>query len=326
VQTPANPGIEMAIKMGDYVRICDDLAAGAMLWHIVDMSSYPKNTIEKHGKKWLVSTRREIMKVTGLTKYSYDKALDRLKQMNFIETIPAGSGFAPCTNAFFMTDFMRSKLDLSGTYSGTYQAAKQGQVPDGHAPQVPDGQAPYKKEEVSKTQDKKISTLLAVKKVSEKQRIDSISKTAAVSISVNLTQSGVQQLSKEASKQEPPQGPPTIDGPITTYVMEKIYREAFKQFDPNYFHVTWGSRARGIAKVFMKQVTDKRVVGVMHHCIVNWIAFREFAQSGTSLHVPDRPDMLVLSTHAAAAVTFCEHGAKPKTTGWGKPKTADDFK
>jgi hypothetical protein len=121
---------------------------------------------------------------------------------------------------------------------------------------------------------------------------------------------------------------PPLKKPLTSYVLEKVYREAFKQFDSNYIHVTWSAQMRLIAKVFMKQVGEKRVESVLGRCVSKWSAFREFAQSGTSLHVPKEPNLLSLSTHAAAAVTFCEHSADDctsKKSNWNLKTTMKDF-
>lgn len=302
---------------GDYIKACGDLYAGSLLYRMVYL--WEKTNIVHDGVKWYVQTRNQTLPEVGLSEYAYKKGIGILKELQFIETVAASKigvlKYGLTATAFRVTDAaLEAVLQVEQARKSPNKAGvpSPNKLGDSHPTSGATIAHHYKKEESlknvdktslsdSKADQKKSSAEFAVKKDSQGEGGDGIAKCV----------------------------PPIYDPakPLTTYDLEKVFREAFHSFDPKYFHVTWGSRMRGIAKVFVKQVGDKRVIGVMHHCIVNWSAFREFAQSGTSLHIPERPDMLALSTHAAAAVTWIEHGAVdcngPAKSGWAMKKVGD---
>lgn len=101
------------------------------------------------------------------------------------------------------------------------------------------------------------------------------------------------------------------DGKPTYRSIEVFYRESFKIFDPDYFHGTWPRRQYAFCKLILKQIGPDKVEHVIRHTVSNWTAFREYALSGTTLKITERPDVLTLLAHVAAAVEFSEGKDKP---------------
>ena len=111
--------------------------------------------------------------------------------------------------------------------------------------------------------------------------------------------------------------------------VEVWWKEAFKEFDAKYFHVGWAAHSGhyGIAKVLLMQVGSKQAEVVIRTCVSNWTSFREFARSGSTLHIPEQPDLLSLSAHAGAAVQYALKQTKmEKTAGIGGIKAHEFFK
>lgn len=105
------------------------------------------------------------------------------------------------------------------------------------------------------------------------------------------------------------------DGKATAKSLEEAFRVAYKNVDPNYFHVSWGVRKKAVAKSFINTTKDHDPLKVVQRCISSWPMFRAFLRDSTSQKIPDKPDIFLLVSHAGLAVEFSKKvlvSAKPK--------------
>jgi hypothetical protein len=315
-------------NMGDYAVACGgDMYAGNLLYRM--MYLHNKTNRIKDGVKWYVRSSTDLARESALTEWKYKKALAHLQKLGFVKTTTAAQvgvfNMGLTTTAFCVTDTARAAVfqakgikNLPPRSEGDRSSRSEDDRSSKSEDDLPTYISKKGKKEGKKTND------LTRSKADEKESEPFLDKKEV------FQGEGEYGKCEKESKQENPPIPvaPPLKKSLTSYVLEKVYREAFKKFDPAYIHVTWSAPKRGIAKVFMKQVGEKRVENVLGQCVSKWSAFREFAQSGTSLHVPKEPNLLSLSTHAAAAVTFCEHSADdctPKKSNWAMKTVLSDF-
>lgn len=308
-------------SIGEYIKACGGDAYAGVLLHRLDFLCAKVAKVEYEGVKWYIHTRSQWLAELGFSKWQYDHAVSILRELGFIETRIAshiGASQHGKANAWRITE-------------KTHGLFKPGHhCPDGQAiPHGPDVQAHSILIQAS-------SSLLHSKKDTEAGNEPILGKNTGNKIQKSQTQAVIippESLSTKAAEtikaiqgqasKLPPHVPPEK---LTTFHLEPIYREAYKQFEPAYFHARWTVAMRGRVKQFMAKVGNEQAAAVLGHCVAHWADFRAFVESETEKFIPERPNIPTLQQYAAAAGTFYAKAVTAKDKPKPKPKQVADFK
>jgi hypothetical protein len=271
-------------SIGKYASICGgSLYAGVLLERMMYLYDHSKVVVD--GVRWYVRSKENLMEDTGLSRRHYDRAVDRLKELGYVEfrylpSLVKGEHAHLRTTAFRVLEKAKAAM-IEG-------AKKPKNVPTDESHGVPAGQ--YIGGLTSSTH-----TVPTYKKYIIKPLID----VHNTDVSVGTPKgAGVQEI-------------------------ERAFREGTKSFDPDYFHVSWTIKTKGIAKQLATKLGGD-ALEVVRCCTENWTEFRDAAKQSSTTPIPVKPSLFSIVFHASAALSFTKLQTSSKSVL--KPqKTAKDF-